>query len=165
MPTWMASLKGRWNSFAKILSRFCSFHPVGRAAQAAACKAAEAGAIPARDSIFRSAELRFGPNQFLHDCQRADSEIGAPIFRDVNTGAGHDFTGLTAVVQLRLSRCVRVANFDSEVPALNRRELGAIPRRPTISPMWLSSDSSSFVNCRALPHESASLSIGPISLP
>ena len=61
------------------------------------------------------------------------------------------------------SRCVRVANFDSEVPALNRRELGAIPRRPTILPMWLSSDSSSFVNCRALPHESASLSIGPIS--
>ena len=61
------------------------------------------------------------------------------------------------------SRCVRVANFDSEVPALNRRELGANPRRPTISPMWLSSDSSSFVNCRALPHESASLSIGPIS--
>src|ERR1051326_122635 len=26
-----------------------------------------------------------------------------------------------------------VANFDSEVPALNRRELGANPRRPTIS--------------------------------
>ena len=31
-------------------------------------------------------------------------------------------------------------------------------------PAWLSSDSSSFVNCRAhLPHESASLSVGPIS--
>ena len=57
----------------------------------------------------------------------------------------------------------RVANFDSEVPALNRRELGANPRRPTILPMWLSSDSSSFVNCRALPHESASLSIGSVS--
>src|SRR6266516_4219564 len=28
--------------------------------------------------------------------------------------------------------------------------------------MWLSSDSSSFVNCRALPNESASLSVGPI---
>jgi hypothetical protein len=26
-----------------------------------------------------------------------------------------------------------VANFDSEVPALNRRELGANPRQPTIS--------------------------------
>ena len=31
------------------------------------------------------------------------------------------------------SRLFRVANFDSEVPALNRRELGANPRRPTIS--------------------------------
>jgi hypothetical protein len=61
------------------------------------------------------------------------------------------------------SRCVRVANFDSEVPALNRREHGANPWQPTILPMWLSSDSSSFVNCRALPHESASLSIGSIS--
>ena len=47
------------------------------------------------------------------------------------------------------SRLFRVANFDSEVPALNRREHGANPWRPTISPMWLSSDSSSFVNCRA----------------
>ena len=28
---------------------------------------------------------------------------------------------------------IGVANFDSEVPALNRRELGANPRRPTIS--------------------------------
>ena len=27
---------------------------------------------------------------------------------------------------------IRVANFDSEVPALNRRELGATPRQPTI---------------------------------
>ncbi len=31
------------------------------------------------------------------------------------------------------SRRVWVANFDSEVPALNRRELGANPRQPTIS--------------------------------
>jgi hypothetical protein len=28
------------------------FYPVGRVVQAAACKAAEAGAIPARDSIY-----------------------------------------------------------------------------------------------------------------
>ena len=54
-------------------------------------------------------------------------------FRDANTGAGQDFTGLTAAVQLRLRVRVRVANFDSEVPALNRRELGAIPRQPTNS--------------------------------
>ncbi len=43
------------------------------------------------------------------------------------------FTNLAAVVQLRLRVRAWVANFDSEVPALNRRELGANPRRPTIS--------------------------------
>ena len=32
-----------------------------------------------------------------------------------------------------VSRLFRVSNFDSEVPALNRRELGATPRQPTIS--------------------------------
>jgi hypothetical protein len=43
---------------------------------------------------------------------------------------------LAAVVQLRLRVAVHfwVANFDSEVPALNRRERGANPRRPTFSP-------------------------------
>ena len=50
--------------------------------------------------------------------------------------------------------------------AVGRRARPATTRasaRPAISPMWLSSDSSSFVNCRAhLPHESASLSIGSI---
>ena len=62
------------------------------------------------------------------------------------------------------SRRVRVANFDSEAPALTRMEHGANPWRPTISPIWLSNDSSSFVNYRARsPHESASLSIGSIS--
>ena len=77
-----------------------------------------------------------------------------------------DFGGSTPPSRSRsLRMAIRVANFDSEVPALNRRELGAIPRQPTILPMWLSSDSSSFVNCRALPHESASLSVGPISHP
>src|SRR5207249_10616824 len=84
------------------------------------------------------------------------------ISRDANTGAGKDITGLAAEVQLRLRVAPRVANFDSEAPALTRMEHGANPWRPTISPMWLSSDSSSFVNCRALPHESASLSVGPI---
>ena len=61
---------------------------------------------------------------------------GRRFFRDANTGAGQGFTDLTAVVQLHLRGAIladgpRVANFDSEVPALNRRELGAIPRRPT----------------------------------
>ncbi len=38
------------------------------------------------------------------------------------------------------SRRVRVANFDSEAPALNRMEHGASPWRPTTLPAWLSSD-------------------------
>ena len=41
---------------------------------------------------------------------------------------------------------VRVANFDSEVPALNRRELGANPRRPTISASVVKLQSSSASN-------------------
>ena len=56
------------------------------------------------------------------------------------------------------SRRRRVANFDSEAPALTRTEHGASPWQPTISPTWLSSDSSSFVNCRAFaPRECESL--------
>ena len=39
----------------------------------------------------------------------------------------------SAFVSRSLQTAIRVANFDSEVPALNRRELGATPRRPTIS--------------------------------
>src|SRR5882724_2851358 len=52
-----------------------------------------------------------------------------------NPGVDQNFTDLAAVVQLRPAGPDRawVANFDSEVPALNRRELGANPRRPTIS--------------------------------
>ena len=46
-----------------------------------------------------------------------------------NPGVSQDLTGMAAAVQLRLRNWV--ANFDSEVPALNRRELGANPRRPT----------------------------------
>ena len=50
-----------------------------------------------------------------------------------NPGVDQNFTDLAAVVQLRPAGRDRawVANFDSEVPALNRRELGANPRRPT----------------------------------
>ena len=39
----------------------------------------------------------------------------------------------SALASRSLQTATRVANFDSEVPALNRRELGANPRRPTIS--------------------------------
>lgn len=39
----------------------------------------------------------------------------------------------SAFASRSLQTATRVANFDSEVPALNRRELGANPRQPTIS--------------------------------
>src|SRR4051794_18628903 len=77
------------------------------------------------------------------------------ISRDANTGVSQDFTALTAAVQLRL----RVAVFadchqgckhcSDAAPKAFGAEHGAALWRPTISPMWLSSDSSSFVNCRA----------------
>ena len=38
----------------------------------------------------------------------------------------------SAFASRSLQTAIRVANFDSEVPALNRRELGANPRQPTI---------------------------------
>ena len=38
----------------------------------------------------------------------------------------------SAFVSRSLQTATRVANFDREVPVLNRRELGAIPRQPTI---------------------------------
>src|SRR5688572_23502842 len=38
----------------------------------------------------------------------------------------------SAFVSRSLQTATRVATFDSEVPALNRRELGANPRQPTI---------------------------------
>ena len=37
----------------------------------------------------------------------------------------------SAFASRSLQTAIRVANFDSEVPALNRRELGANPRQPT----------------------------------
>ena len=75
----------------------------------------------------------------LRDTRRPSKpEYGArypdarPFLATRNPGAGQDFTNLAAAVQLRLRVAFWVANFDSEVPALNRRELGANPRRPTI---------------------------------
>src|SRR5690349_12061154 len=65
----------------------------------------QAGALPAALSISRDAKSRCRSE--LHRSGRGGST--PPSCRDW------------------------VANFDSEVPALNRRELGANPRRPTIS--------------------------------
>ena len=139
--------------------------PLGRAAKAAACKAAKVGAIPARDSI--------------------SSSIGAfSISRDANTGAGWGFTDPAAAVQLRLRVAVGLQALQRCSGFLNRRARGStvathqsecgvrsvecgIRRARVVTtalsnsalrtplsafrrPAWLSSDSSSFVNCRAI---------------
>jgi hypothetical protein len=83
------------------------------------------GALPSCPSISRSAELRFGSNQFHHDDQHADSEIGAPISRDANTGAGQDFTGLAAAVQLRLRVAVGLQALQRCSGLLNCRARGS----------------------------------------
>src|SRR5439155_12015437 len=62
---------------------------------------------------------------------RARYPDARPFHATRNTGAGQDFTDLAAAVQLRLRVASRVANFDSEAPALTRMEHGANPWRPT----------------------------------
>ena len=89
-------------------------HPVGRAVQAAACKAGEAGAIPARDSTFIRSSRR----------EEAHSEARNAECRMQNENLEPRYL---VSYQHFSRRCVRVANFDSEVPALNRREHGANP--------------------------------------
>ena len=90
---------------AKISAR-TEFHPVGRAAQAAVCKTAEAGAIPARDSILSSIGVERYTPVFQTGIQGAIPGCSTNQ-RDTNTGASQDITDLAAVVQLRL----RVAFF------------------------------------------------------
>ena len=106
-------------------------HPVGRAVQAAVCKTAEAGAIPARDSILPGIGV----------------ERHTPVFQTGVEGALPSCPSISATRNPGVSEASQtsprrfnsafvfawVANFDSEVPALNRRELGATPRQPTIS--------------------------------
>ena len=74
--------------------------------QAAVCKAAEAGAIPARDSISSGLSVDRHTPVFQTGIEGALPSCPS-IFRDAKTGVGHDLTGLAAVVQLRL----RVAFF------------------------------------------------------
>ena len=78
----------------------------------------QAGALPAALSISRDAKSRCRPGLHRSGCGGSTP----PSCRDW------------------------VANFDSEVPALNRRELGANPRRPTISASVVKLSSSSASN-------------------
>ena len=122
---------------AKASVRTSISHPVGRTAQAVVCKTTQASATLARDSNFpgisveRHALMATWPDTRF-------SALGILLSAMRNPGVDQNFTDLAAVVQIRLRVAVfadgsRVANFDSEVPALNRRELGANPRQPTIS--------------------------------
>src|SRR5882724_10684055 len=71
------------------------------------------------------------------------------ISRDAKSRCRPGFTVLAAVVQLRL----RVANGLQALQRcsglLNRRARGSTVATHHFMPAWLSSDSSSFVNCRA----------------
>ena len=89
--------------------------------------------------------------------------IALTILRDANTGAGQGFTDLAAAVQLRLRVATGLQALQRCSGLLNRRARGSTVATHHFMPAWLSSDSSSFVNCRAkLPHESANLSAGSI---
>jgi len=62
-----------------------------------------------------------------------------------------------------LSCRVRVANFAAKSRLLTGENSVRIRGTSPFLPMWLSSDSNSFLNFRALPHKNEGLSIGPIS--
>src|SRR5437667_7672492 len=53
---------------AKASACTFNFYPVGRAVQAAVCKTAEAGAIPARDSSLRSSSFGSASHFSEHKC-------------------------------------------------------------------------------------------------
>lgn len=107
---------------------FSKFHPVGRAVQAAVCRTAEAGAIPARDSIpsgigvdRHTPVFQTGIEGALPSCPSTFSQVNPAcrqrprtvevmaggwvrcawdFFRDAGAGDGQDFTGLASVVRL-----------------------------------------------------------------
>ena len=146
---------------ARVSGRTSISYPVGRAVQAAACKAAEAGTIPARDSILpgigverHTPVFQTGIVGALPTCPSISqvNRVRRQRPRTVEVMAGHAircawdsfFRDAKSRCRSELHRSGRggstppscrdwVANFDSEVPALNRRELGANPRQPTIS--------------------------------
>ncbi len=78
-----------------------------------------------------------------------------------NPGAGQEITGLAAAVHLRLRVAIGLQALQRCSGLLNRRARGSTVATHHFMPAWLSSDSSSFVNCRAvMPLESASLLVG-----
>jgi hypothetical protein len=103
---------GTTRAEAEVSARTLTSRPVGRAAQAAVCRTAKAGATPARDSLSTGISVeRYTPvfqteiRGAIPRCPirlRQSATARQAIFRDANTGAGQNFTGLAAAVQLRL---------------------------------------------------------------
>jgi hypothetical protein len=117
---------------AKTSARTSILHPVGRAVQAAVCRTAEAGAIPARDSISpgigverHTPVFQTGVKGALPSCPSISRAAKSRCWSELHRSGRRGST---------LPSCrAWVANFDSEVPALNRREHGANPWQPTNS--------------------------------
>jgi hypothetical protein len=85
---------------------------------------------------------------------REQDEAGAlpaalTIYATRNPGAGQEITGLAAAVQLRLRVAAGLQALQRCSGLLNRRARGSTVATHHFTPAWLSSDSSSFVNCRA----------------
>src|SRR5438128_341813 len=74
---------------------------------------------------FGSAELRFGSNQFHYDDQHAIRRSALLFPATRNPGAGQDFTGLAAAVQLRLRVAVGLQALQRCSGLLNRRARGS----------------------------------------
>ena len=84
-------------------------------------------------------------------------------FRDANTGVSQDFTGLTAVVQLHLRVAFGLQALQRCSGLLNRRARGSTVATHHFADVAQQRQQQFRKLPGALPHESASLSIGPIS--
>ena len=83
-----------------------------------------------------------------------------------NPGVDQNFTDLAAVVQLRLRVVFGLQALQRCSGLLSRRARGSTVATRHFADVaqqrQVFAHCGSFVNCRALPHESASLSVGPI---
>src|SRR6266545_1366379 len=144
-----------------------NFYPVGRAVQAAVCRTAEAGAIPARDSISSSIGVeRYtpcgrpqGPSKPEYRARYPD----ARPFLATRTGVSQDFTGLVAAVQLRHRVAFGLQALQRCSGLLNRRARGSTVATHHFADVAQQRQQQFRKLPGTLPHESASLSIGSIS--
>ena len=126
---------------AKQHSVISVFHPVGRLVQAAVCRTVPrcGSAIPARDSNLLQPQRTQRTQKILCDlCDLCGSFFPAtrtpvPARTSFRRAGRRPAVAGSAFVSRSLRTATRVANLDSEVPALNRREPGANPGQPTNS--------------------------------